>query len=171
MISELKFPCAFERVSLAGVIFRNLTIHNRFKELMILEMKYSSEKSNNSEINYAKCVVRFIQSLPFTWIFVTVLERAWSLIVSKCAFKFIGMTDFWQVPRKSTLPQCFNRQSAVRACIHQFHEILQQYFNYNSRHKRHFFYQQPASKDAENSFVYQAESLTDIVIHWYSLSS
>ena len=76
------------------------------------------------------------------------------------------MTDFWQVPRKSTLPQCFNRQSAVRACIHQFHEILQQYFNYNSRHKRHFFfYQQPASKDAENSFVYQAESLTDIVIH------
>lgn len=66
MISELKFPCAFERVSLAGVIFRNLTIHNRFKELMILEMKYSSEKSNNSEINYAKCVVRFIQSLPFT---------------------------------------------------------------------------------------------------------
>lgn len=75
MISELKFPCAFERVSLAGVIFRNLKIHNRFKELMILEMKYSSAKSNNSEINYAKCI-RFIQSLPFTRIFVTVLERA-----------------------------------------------------------------------------------------------
>ena len=42
---------------------------------MILEMKYSSAKSNNSEINYAKCI-RFIQSLPFTRIFVTVLERA-----------------------------------------------------------------------------------------------
>ena len=169
MISELKFPCAFERVSLAGVIFRNLTIHNRFKELMILEMKYSSEKSSNSEINYAKCVVRFIQSLPFTWIFVTVLERAWSLIVSKCAFKFIGMTGKFLVSQHylnvsigsplsglvfiSSMKSCNNISITTLATNDTF------------------FYQQPASKDAENSFVYQAESLTDIVIHWYSLSS
>ena len=129
MISELKFPCAFERVSLAGVIFRNLTIHNRFKELMILEMKYSSAKSNNSEINCAKCIVRFIQSLPQHYLNVSIGSPLSGLV-------FI-----------SSMKSCSNISIITLATNDTF------------------FYQQPASKDAENSFVYQAESLTDIVIH------